>query len=298
MLNNGVLRALAFGLAVVPYSGMLEAQQVPAGETVSEQPGPLVAAPSVKRPAEMAAKAPQISCQSGQLTIRAENSTMRSILAGVQACTGVQIEVPDSAADDRSYIQLGPGSTREVMNTLLGSTDLDYVIQPSKTSPEKIAKILLFARVEDNTRESGSSRSEGKEISAARRSWMASRNAGRPPARPSETEESESAAGEPAAQSAAEESLKQPDAVTAVGAPGSGAKKDSAANEDNTPKSSPSAAPETSAAVDAPPPSAPADPAKNSTGGSELQNKIQDMQQLFEERKKMAANPAAPQTQN
>ena len=300
MFNAGILRAGACSMAMALCPCALAAQQATASESAAEELGRPVATDLAKRPAEMAANAPHVSCQAGQLTIAADNSTMRSVLAAVQACTGVQIEVPNAIANERSYIQLGPGSTREVMDTLLSSTELDYVIQPSSTSPQKIAKILLFARAEEDARVDASSHVEGREMSAARRAWMAGRGAGRPTAaKASDNEDTGPAAGEQVAQSLTDEHPKDIDTDAAVAPSEEVVKKQPAAGDMNSVKSGPSATSgQLAAAGDASAASATTDSARDATGAKELQNKIGEMQQLFEERKKLAANPGASQSQN
>ena len=235
------------------------------------------------QPVEAESGTPQVGCSNGKLTIIAEDVRLRRILAAVQGCIGVPMDVPADAANERSYVHLGPGPASDVLDALLSGTDLDYVLQSSSTKPETIQRVLLFARATETGEAQGVALPSDRAVTPARRAWLASRDAARV------------------------DRIGQNDQDAAAAAPDSGA---SSGSEAPVPADAAvSRAP--AAAETAVPAQENAPPAPIVTGTSEgntsehdatadklLQNKINDMQQLFEQRKKMATNPGSAPNQN
>lgn len=93
---------------------------------------------------------PIVVCNGNQLKIATNNSTLASVLAEVQKCTGAKIDIPDGVAASRVFNQYGPGPAREVIVALLNSAGYDYVIGASRSDPEKVETVLLLIR-QDNT---------------------------------------------------------------------------------------------------------------------------------------------------
>jgi hypothetical protein len=91
---------------------------------------------------------PQVSYESGQLTIVAENSTLSDILDALRTCMGADIDLPASASGERMWAQLGPGPASKVLASLLSQTSLDYLIQGSdpETDPDGIRSVSLTLR--------------------------------------------------------------------------------------------------------------------------------------------------------
>ena len=85
------------------------------------------------------------------LTINAENSNLSDILVAVRARTGAAIDIPPGADKERLAARLGPGPAREVISTLLSWTDFDYIIQASDTDPLSIQSVLLTPRGKSDT---------------------------------------------------------------------------------------------------------------------------------------------------
>ncbi|PYY16043.1 MAG: hypothetical protein DMG60_16080, partial [Acidobacteria bacterium] len=56
------------------------------------------------------------------------------------------MDVPESAAKQRLFASLGPGPVRQVLASLLSSTDFNYLIQSSDSDPQKVRTVLLMAR--------------------------------------------------------------------------------------------------------------------------------------------------------
>jgi len=292
----------------------------------------------------MSPASPKVTCQGNQLTIVADNSTLGSVLAAVRVCIGVAIDIPDDSAETRTYLNIGPGTTRKVLDALLSSTDLDYAIQSSNAAPDKIQMVLLMARSKDTK---GMVPASGLLMTPARRAWLASRDTGRPASVPGEDVDSNAAEPElPAAVSEKVASEKiasdkgdateaDPQAVRPLTGSGEHSKEGeglgasaatqsapatSIATDSTNSLSTPTAnlpasgSPSQSASgqdvipgdgaareATAPPvstDSTPSDSSQQTTPAKELENKINNMQQLFEQRKKLNANPASPSPQN
>ena len=90
---------------------------------------------------------PSISYVNGQLRINVFNATLADVLTQVAALTGVAIEVPPGAKNERMpVVELGPGTARQVLASLLSDSTFDYLIQSSSADPEKLQSVLLIPR--------------------------------------------------------------------------------------------------------------------------------------------------------
>jgi hypothetical protein len=255
-----------------------------------------------KFPAEKAPGSPKVTCQGDQMRIEAENSTMASVLTAIRACIGVEIDLPEGASESRVYFELGPGPVRTVLDSLLGSTDFNYVIQSSNAgpSPDKIQAIVVMARSKDTTDPTRTAIAANLTMTPARRAWIASRNSGRAGAPQPVEGEAGSVEPEPVEAVIPEKMGETPsDSKVAAGTQVSSESKDSPkdtsidpANQAADNASKAAAEDPATAAV------APQDPNQDSPAAKELQNKINEMQQLFEQRKKMITNPASTPNQN
>jgi hypothetical protein len=103
-------------------------------------------APRPLTPEQMPPVAPQISWDGEQLAISAENSTLGSILEAVKQTMGADIDVPAAAARERIVVHLGPGPAREVLSSLLAGSSFDYIIQAADDNPLSVQSILLTPR--------------------------------------------------------------------------------------------------------------------------------------------------------
>ena len=118
-------------------------------------PAPAVALPVVKvapipapppTPEQMPPRPPEVSWDGKLLSINCENSTLADILAAVRARTGAAIEIPAGADAERVATSLGPASAREVLTSLLTSSDFDYVIQASDKNPALLGTVIITQR--------------------------------------------------------------------------------------------------------------------------------------------------------
>ena len=304
MARTGVPRILPLSLLVACSAAAMGAQQPSMDDAL---PG-LNVAPSVElsppRVASIDPKPAHITCKDDQLTIVADNSTLGSILAAVRTCVGVKIDVPDGFADERIYMKLGPGTVRAVLDELLGSTDLNYVIQPSATAPQKLMAVLLMAGKSDHEATetadiSGAPTGSNAAMTPARRAWLATRNAFRPEAGSANEQDALAIAEESSAQNAQEQAAAaKPDANAPVVALGANSSHEPLKQNDGSPNAPAQSGPVAAVVPDvAPVPVAP-DPNKTSPAAKELQNRIDAMQQMFDQRKKMMTSPGSTPNQN
>lgn len=308
LTENHATRLVSCVVLLAGYACAIQAQQTTdvAAPGSAEMLGPSV----LPNPPVTIPKPPQISCQGDQLAIMADNSTMGSVLAGIHACTGVEIQMPAGVAEERTYIKLGPGPTREVLNDLLSSTELNYLIESSNTDPRKILTILLTARTKDadNGKEgNGAMLTENLTMTPARRVWLASRNAARSAPTPTEDQEAAAPANEEPGTSSTPENLTPSQTNLRSAVVGTDAAEPGDLPQGNDRADQTAAAPHTpevTASSDTPSPGTaipgPASPdsSDEQSPAKELRSKINQMQQLFEERKKMNTNPSATPNPN
>jgi len=239
-------------------------------------------------PADMPPNPPKVTCDGGQLTISAQNSTLGAVLNAIRGCTGAEIDVPADASAERLFAELGPGPLRAVLAELLNSTDFNYVIKASPADPQKVQMVLLNPRPADSTSatEVAEVVDTGANMTANRRGWMKARenymqtftaaNEEAPP--PPDTASSASPASPPVEAPAAS-AAPAPADTTASSAEPVPAAADPAVPSSSLPVvSSPAANPIASA------------PSGSDAGMNQsksTQELITDMQRMFEQRKQM-----------
>lgn len=95
--------------------------------------------------AEMPPSSPEVSFQSGQLTISAKNSTLGDILNAVKTQTRATIEVPGNASE-RVVGHFGPGPARDVLTSLLNGSHFNYLLLGSPSDPNALDRVILMAK--------------------------------------------------------------------------------------------------------------------------------------------------------
>ena len=104
---------------------------------------------SVSPAAAGAPVVPLVSCAGDKVTVNASSSNLGSVLMGIQRCISAKIDFPAEANGKIIFDQIGPVSAEEVLNRILGNSDFDFVIQNSAADPSRIASVLVMARVGD-----------------------------------------------------------------------------------------------------------------------------------------------------
>jgi outer membrane biosynthesis protein TonB len=89
------------------------------------------------------ANPPRISYTGGQLTVTANNSSLPDILGSVVRITGAQLEGSRPPESERVFGQFGPGSPRDVLNSLLSGSRYDYILVSALDDPGKVRQVML-----------------------------------------------------------------------------------------------------------------------------------------------------------
>ena len=287
MAIDNAIRLLSFGLLVALSASASSAQQTPAPMDSANQgasPTSTVSPPAIL--AEMPPKAPRVTCNGDQLTISADNSTLGSVLAAVHVCIGVQIDIPAGAAPSRTFGQLGPGPERQVLESLLSGTDFNYVIGSSDSNPQKVETVLLLLRTTDTP--SAAAIAADRTLTPARRAWMASRqnraaSLSVDENRPTEDEVPAAPATDDAVTAPAENAGTNATPVPAADTPPSAAEAPPTSSVGTVPT--------------APTADTPSGVSPISDQGKGTAERINDMQQLFQQRRQMTQSQtsATPQ---
>jgi hypothetical protein len=103
------------------------------------------AAPAPLSPEQMPSSPPQVSFNSGILTIIANNSTLGDILRAVHRQTGAAVDTPGNATE-RVVGKFGPGPARDVLSSLLNGSHFNYVLLGSATNPNALDRVMLISR--------------------------------------------------------------------------------------------------------------------------------------------------------
>jgi hypothetical protein len=83
----------------------------------------------------------------GLLRITASNVSLREILEKVGAATGVSIELPPGSGTEQVFIAIGPGPTREVLESLLNGSEFNYVMTGSNENSAALSQIFLMSKL-------------------------------------------------------------------------------------------------------------------------------------------------------
>jgi hypothetical protein len=297
------MRLIPIALIVLSTS-IANAQDNPADAAdASVQAVPVAAPPPPSRPAELPPKPPKVTCHGDMLTISADNSTLDAILAMVKGCTGAKIDVPEGASKIRSFEELGPGPVHSVLDELLSGTQYNYVIQSSSENPAKVEQVLLTMRTNEVPGGGGGSNanlttaiSTDLPMTSGRRAWAHMQKFDKP------DPNSESDLN---AQSAAEASFNGASSPSAPADPPANAADSGSGANGNANPAQPSATAETDAsgaatASAAPPPAAV--PAVGLNSGTDpksaIQDRINSMQQMFDQRRQMIQKQNTPGQNN
>lgn len=167
-----LLRGLANVGGVLGVSVFLGCAALPVAHAMAwSQPAQQASVPAAEAPAQAASAPlagnklpvapPKFSYVDGQLSISALNTTLGEVLAKVASLTGVKIEVPPAANGERMpFVELGPGTAREVLADLLSESNFDYLLAASETDPDRIQSVLIM------TREKGAGRAGRVEVAS------------------------------------------------------------------------------------------------------------------------------------
>ena len=87
--------------------------------------------------------APVVRYANGKLSIAAQNATMGDMLQALSSATGAVIDFPHEHAAERMSANIGPGTVRDVLSTLLNGSGFNYVILGSQNNPNVLRRLIL-----------------------------------------------------------------------------------------------------------------------------------------------------------
>lgn len=124
------------------YTGMVPAPNVPSS---TQQPGTSANPQQPQAPYGLALQPPNppnINYANGELTVVANNASLADIVGGIERATGARVEGtrPDS---ERVFGQFGPGSPRDVLNSLFEGSRYDFILVGSLENPADVRTIIL-----------------------------------------------------------------------------------------------------------------------------------------------------------
>ena len=130
-----------------PQNGPVYPNAVPTrnGQPLPQQSATMPGSQQSQQPYGLALQPPNppnISFANGELAIIANNSSLADIVTGIERATGVRVEGtrPDS---ERVFGQFGPGSPRDVLNSLFDGSRYDFILVGSLENPADVRTIIL-----------------------------------------------------------------------------------------------------------------------------------------------------------
>lgn len=124
------------------YSGLAPAPNV---QPASQQPTRPAVSAQAQEPYGLALQPPNppnITYANGELTIVANNASLAEIVTGIERATSVRVEGtrPDA---ERVFGQFGPGSPRDVLNSLFDGSRYDFILVGGLENPADVRTIIL-----------------------------------------------------------------------------------------------------------------------------------------------------------
>lgn len=136
-----------------PAEGSVEPNSQPLAPAASPAAQPPPAAPQPPADQLPPPTTPQVAYRNGQLTVRALNSTLESVLTAIRNKAGIQFEGLEGGAPERVVISMGPAPEGEVLAAILGGSRFDYVAVDRPDSPGIVQRVVLSLRKAAGTAE-------------------------------------------------------------------------------------------------------------------------------------------------
>lgn len=107
------------------------------------QPQP---APGVEQTAAIPAQAAprmEVVFENGLLSIRSNHANLSEVLSEVHRRTGAEIAIPPGAESEQVFTNLGPGSPKEVLGSLLNGSHFNFIVIGSERDPGGVRQVVL-----------------------------------------------------------------------------------------------------------------------------------------------------------
>jgi pyruvate/2-oxoglutarate dehydrogenase complex dihydrolipoamide acyltransferase (E2) component len=160
MRSRWFARLVTAGALCLPLGALADTTQTPASVKAKNLPhhvhkvakkalpplpnGPRGPVPQVALDS-LPAVPPEVTFQSGLLTITAPNSTLGDVLRAVRKETSADIDVPANA-NERVAVHLGPAPPRDVMADLLNGSHFNYILLGSPENISALVRVVLVAK--------------------------------------------------------------------------------------------------------------------------------------------------------
>lgn len=118
------------------------------------QSDPQSRAPRPDGLAEIPAGKVVVTYANGKLAISANNAPLGEILHAVCEKMGAALDL-HSGADRRMFAIWGPGRPRDVLSSLLGDAQLDFVLVASANDPSALGRVMVFPGTKDSGAQGG-----------------------------------------------------------------------------------------------------------------------------------------------
>jgi hypothetical protein len=141
--RRAIFATCLLGIFVLPA---LSQDQLPAASTNNETPAVTENVPA--SPTRTASHL-NVTFDNGQLTIAAENSTLREVLDAIHLKTGTKIEAP-YLDPSRITVHVGPGDPIEVIAKFLYGIRFNYIILGTDSEVRQADRVIITARKESN----------------------------------------------------------------------------------------------------------------------------------------------------
>ena len=144
-------RGKEVGLPEVQRSSSAQQEQVLICKK-TDNPGELGQSPAPSPQTDQAVEpqavsdAPIVTYTDGKLTIDAQNVPLRDVIEAIRVRSGIVVEFPSEAMDDRVFDRVGPTPFRDALSQLLYGSRFNYIIQTSSQDPQLVTKLTLSAQ--------------------------------------------------------------------------------------------------------------------------------------------------------
>jgi hypothetical protein len=211
----------------------------------------------------------------------------------------MQFDAPELAKSYLVFDEIGPGPSNDVLASLLTSSGFDYILGASATDPDKVESLVLLTRADEKG--GGPSDARGGS-SAMRRAFAQMRETARPKSPEEQLAAAEAEKGDPDASESSQPGSVPSDSDSS---PGKSNNPSSSAPSDTSTANASQPAQEASSSAKAEDSSASTQPAQDAATSpkpaSPSDERIANMEKLFEQRRQMMQpqkTPPQPQSQS
>jgi hypothetical protein len=85
----------------------------------------------------------EVLFENGLLSIRSNKANLSEVLSEVHRRTGAEIAIPAGAEAEQVFTNLGPGSPKEVLASLLNGSNFNFIVVGSERDPNGIGRVVL-----------------------------------------------------------------------------------------------------------------------------------------------------------